>query len=198
MINKILRYSAIGLISAVVLTGCSSKSEVDVSNQATYTDIEFDGAPSWVMNPNVDGYISDIGSAKPNAGNDFSLQREEAIADARNNLVRQIDIKVSNMFKSYKSTTGSGANATYEATTDSVSKQVASQSLQGSKMKEMWRSKTGTLYVLVVLPTQKVEKEMAESIKTSFKNDEAMYQRFLADQAQGELADELEKMKSGN
>jgi hypothetical protein len=34
---------------------------------------------------------------------------------------------------------------------------------------------------------------VGKSIKTSYGNDKAMYQKFLASQAQGELAKELEK-----
>lgn len=199
MVRMLLKYSAIGLVASLLITGCSSKQEVDASKEyGSYIDNEFAGAPEWVLNPNVDGYIADIGSAKPNAGNDYSLQREEAIADARNNLVRQIEIKVNNMFKSYKTTTGTGDNGTYDSTVESVSKQIASRTLVGSKMVKQWRSKTGTLYVLVVLDSTNVANMIGNSIKTSFNNDEAMYKRFLADKAQGELEAELEKMKESN
>jgi hypothetical protein len=35
---------------------------------------------------------------------------------------------------------------------------------------------------------------MEKSVKTSFKNDKALYQKFLASKAQGELEAELEKL----
>ena len=46
---------------------------------------------------------------------------------------------------------------------------------------------------MVGISTEEVEEKMEDSVKTSYKNDKAMYQRFLAEKANGELASELEK-----
>jgi hypothetical protein len=191
MLKIISKTLALSFLAATIFTGCGSK-EAKVPEQATYVDAEFDGAPQWVLSPFVEGAVADMGSAKRNAGNDFSFQREEAIADGRNNLTRQLSIKVSNMIKTFKSST----SETYDKSIDSVSKQIASKTLLGSKATKMWRSKTGTLYVLVVLNADLVKDQMDQTIKTSFKNDKAMYQKFLASKAQGELDNELEKLEN--
>ncbi len=115
------------------------------------------------------------------------------MADARSNLAKQSSIKVNTMFKSYKGVTGSGKNATFDKASDSVSKQIASQTLSGTKVKDTWISRSGTLYILMVVDTESVSNMMEKAVKTSFKNDEAMYQQFLASKAQGELERELEK-----
>lgn len=183
---KTIKILAATFAVSLLLVGCGSK------EPKTYTDPEFDGAPKWVMVPFVEGAISEVGSAKKNAGNDFGFQREEAMANARDNLARQISTKVKNMFKSYKTTT-TAADGTFDKTTEAVSKQITNQTLAGSRQKDMWRSKSGTLYVLVVLDTKSVSTLMGDSAKSAYKNDQAAYQRFLAAQAQGELDAELAK-----
>lgn len=180
------------VIGTLLFTGCSNK-EMQTSGDV-YVDPELQGAPSWVLMPVVEGTVSEVGSAKRNAASDIGFQRNEAMADARDNLARQIESKVSNMFKSYKATTGSGESGTFDASVENVSKQIASQTLRGTVVKNTWISKTGTLYVLMAIDTQTVADMMEKSIKTSFKNDKALYQKFLASKAQGELEEELEKL----
>ena len=193
MLKNILKTTALGLVTATFLVGCGSTTKpATPKKEAVYVDAEFQGAPQWVMAPFVEGAIADVGSAKRNAGNDFSFQREEAIADARNNLARQLSVKVNTMMKTFKSSTAE----TFDKSIESVSKQIASQTLVGSKTTKVWVSKTGTLYVLVVLNPEIVKNQMEKSIKTSFKNDKAMYQKFLASKAQGELDKELEKLEN--
>jgi len=172
--------------------GCGSEQP----QKSLYTDPELEGAKSWVMMPYVEGYVADIGVAKRNAGNDFSFQRQEAMADARSNLAKQIAVKVNTMFKSFKAATGSAGDATFDKSSESVSKQIASQTLRGTRIKDTWISKTGTLYVLMIVDSKSVAKLMEKQIKTSFKNDKAMYQKFLAAKAQGELDAELAKAQN--
>lgn len=174
-----------------LFVGCAGTNpNVSSSN----TNHELKDAPKWVMNPFVKGYITELGSASKNAGNDFSFQREEAMANARDNLAKQISTKTSNMFKSFKAATGSGTSATFDKSSETVSKQIASQTLSGSRVQDTWISNSGTLYILMVLDTKAVENMMEESVKTSFKNDKALYQKFFASKAQGELTSELEKL----
>lgn len=191
MTKLVLKSLAIGVMTASLFTACSQSNQPQ--QEAVYVDPEFQGAPSWVMNPMVEGAISDIGSAPKNAANDFGFQRDEAVANARDNIAKQLQVKVSNLFKSFKSSTGSGKDGTFDKSVESVSKQITSQTLSGSKMIKQWRSRTGTMYVQVVLDSSIVKNQMEKSIKTSFKNDKALYQKFLAAKANKELDKELEK-----
>ena len=177
-------------MASIVFTSCTT-TQPKVSEK--YIDMELKDAPKWVMMPEVKGYIAELGSASKNAGNDFSFQREEAMADARDNLTKQISIKVNNMFKSFKSITGSGKDSTFDKSSEKVSKQIASQTLSGTKVKDTWISRSGTLYILMVIDTDIVSDMMEKAVKTSFNNNKALYQKFLASKAQGELEQELEK-----
>lgn len=187
------------LAATLFFTGCGKeapapKAAAPVAEEV-YVDPELQGAPKWVMMPFVEGTIAEVGSAGRNAGNDLSFQREEAMADARDNLAKQISVKVNNMFKSFKSVTGTGADATFDKSSERVSKQIASQTLSGTRVKDTWISRSGTLYVLMIVDTNSVTDMMEKATKTSFKNDKALYQKFLASKAQGELDKELEKLE---
>ena len=185
---KFINIVALALI--FVLAGCSSKNLGNIP-------AELKGAPEWVFDPSVKGSIASVGSAPRNAGSDFSFQRQEAMGSARDEMARQMSVKVGNMLKSFKSATGSGDDATFDRSTESVSKQIASQTLQGSRSKNIWLSPNGTMYIHVILDTESVIEAMEQAVKTSYKNDKAIYQKFLAKKAQDELKEELEAFQTG-
>jgi hypothetical protein len=193
---KLTKTLASGLVLAAVLTGCNQPTvNAQPAQQEIYVDPEFQGAPDWVMNtPFINGKLTAIGSAPRNAGNDIQFQKELAIGTARDNLARQVSVSVKNMLKKFVSTTGTGKDGTYDNASENVSKQIANETITNSRAIKSWISRTGTFYVLVVKDTASVVNSMDEKVKTSFKNDKAMYQRFLHAKAQGELEKELEKM----
>lgn len=179
--KKILLMASMAL--ALTFTACSNKEPV-------YVDPEFKGAPNWVLNySDTKNTITAVGSAQKNAGNDYAFQKQEATANARDNLSQQIEVKVNNMFKSFKSTTGAGVDGTYDKATEAVSKQISSQTITGSKINKSWRSMTGTLYVQVSLNKDLIVKDI--KAKTSHLNDNALFQKFLAEKAQKELSAEV-------
>jgi len=186
-------------VSSLLFIGCGADPKPQLPKakkiaKDTYVNPELQGAPKWVLMPQVKGYIAEMGSAPANMGNDISFQREEAMADARSNIARQIKTKVNTMFKSYKGVTGGGKDATFDKSSESVSKQIASQMLEGTVVKDTWISRSNTLYILMILDTKNVVSAMNDAMSTSFKNDKAMYQKFLASKAQDELTQELEKL----
>jgi hypothetical protein len=185
---------ASAVVIATILTGCMGDKVPEKQTDADFR-CKQDGqlAPKWTCNPYLEGSIVALGVAPTNAGNDLGMQRAEAIAEGRDALANQISVKVSTLFKSYKATTGSGSASTFDKATSKVSKQLASQTLTGSRGVEAWKSNVGTLYILVGLNNDPVKQQMEKAVKTSFKNDKAMYQKFLAAKANGELDAELEK-----
>ena len=197
--NNLLKTCLTLTIASIVFIGCSQKEVEKKKMLEADFRCKQDGilAPKWTCNPVAKGSIAAVGIAKMNAGFDKSLQRVEAMADGRDALASQITIKVSNLFKTYKGTTGGGDASTFDKATSFVSKQLASQTLNGSKAIDSWKnSVTNELYLLVVVSNEPIKEKMNNAIKTSFKNDQAMYQKFLASQANGELDKELEKAKN--
>lgn len=182
-------------VATAVLTGCTGGAAPAAAPAPFVEMCMQDGAqaPEWTCNPYLEGSIVALGVAQKNAGNDQGMQRAEAIAEARVALVNQLNVKVSTMFKSFKATTGSGDSATFDKSNSQVSKQLASETLQGSRAVKTWKSAAGTMFVLVGISNEPVKQKMEAAVKTSFKNDGAMYQKFLAAKEQGELDKELEK-----
>jgi len=181
-------------VIATILSGCMGSQAPEKQAEPDFR-CKQDGqlAPKWTCNPYLEGSIVALGVAPSNAGNDLGMQRAEAIAEGRDALANQLSVKVSTMFKSYKATTGTGTEGTFDKANSKVSKQLASQTLQGSRGVESWKSNSGTMYILVGLSNEPVKAQMEKAVKTSFKNDKAMYQKFLAAKANGELDAELEK-----
>ena len=191
--KRVLATTALAF-SLIGLTGC-------MNSQPNFEQCKIDGAeaPSWVCDggATMEGGLFAVGSAEPNPiGRSF--QRTEATAAARDALARQISIKVKNMFKQFQATTGIGDAQTADKATQNVSKQVASQTLAGSKVIKTWVSPKGTMYVLVGMPDPKaVQQTVKNAVKTSLKNDQALWQKFLAQKADKELDAAVDKEFGG-
>jgi len=185
---------AFGLLG---LTGCMNQPQPQ--EDVEQCTIEGKHAPSWVCDGGamMEGGVFAVGSAEPSPlGRSF--QRTEAAAAARDSLARQIKIKVKNMFKQFQATTGIGDAQTAEKATQNVSKQVAQATLAGSKVMKVWMSPKGTMYVLVGMPDPKaIQAEVKKAVKTSLKNDNALWQKFLAQKADKDLDAAVDKEFGG-
>jgi len=188
--KKILATTALAF-SLIGLTGCVGNAQPNVEQ----CSIDGTQAPQWVCDggATMEGGIFAVGSAEKNPiGRSF--QRQEATAAARDALSRQISIKVKNMFKQFQATTGIGDAQTAEKATQNVSKQISAQTLQGTKVMKTWFSPTGAMYVLVGMPDpQAVQQEVKKAVKTSLRNDNALWQKFLAQKADKELEEAVNK-----
>lgn len=184
MFIKLITMAGLG---ALLMTGCSNKDlDVDAHVKNEQMANELDGAPKWVMSygENED-MIYGIGIAEPSYG-DIAFQKTVAMASGRDEISRIIGTKVKNMLKSYKEKTGT-TSGTFDKVTSDVSKQVSHQILNGSKRESWWISRSGNLYVLVSIPKANVKEMIKEATNSSFRNNEAMWQKFQSKQAQDEL-----------
>jgi ribosomal protein S20 len=155
---------------------------------------DLEDAPSWVLDggSSEDDGAAAVGSAKiGRAGMNFA--RTEAMAYARDELARQLGLKVKNMVKNFAQTTGIGDKETVDKVSSQVSKQVTNETLSGSKQKEMWISPGNDLYLLVSIDGDSLRNSVKNSVRTSLKNQEALWQQFQAKKANEELDKEIEK-----
>jgi len=185
--KKLLTTSLLALGIAGFMAGCNNSQPT----QQNVEQCQMDGAnaPSWVCDGGamMEGGIFGVGSAEKTPLG-ISFQRTEAAAGARDALARQLKVKVANMFKQFQATTGIGDAQTAEKATQNVSKQVAKATLSGSKVMKAWLSPKGTMYVLVGMPDPKaVAQEVKKAVKTTFHNDQALWQEFKAKKADQEL-----------
>jgi hypothetical protein len=120
----------------------------------------------------------------------MNMQRTVAMGAARDELARQTEVKVKNMLESWTRTTGAGDAQTYEANIANVSKQVSSVTLQGSKQLNRFVTPDGTLVLLVGMSDQA---QIKDNIKSSLKNEDALWQQFQSQKAQEAVDAEIEK-----
>ena len=151
--------------------------------------------PQWYQEPTVlgDKYAA-AGSAKPNKAHDLELQKIEAAAVARAELARQMNVRVKDMYKRATQELGIGEDQTMDHAVQYATKQIADVTLQQSQQKKLFLdSETGILYTLYALDAKIVDQKLKNSVKSSFKNDEAMWQKFQATQVWKELDGEAKQ-----
>jgi len=189
VMKRMTSFLVVLILSFVIFGGCASNpSKVE---EPTLKD-EFANAPKWVLNTSAEGVLSAVGSAKMSkAGMQFT--RTKAMANGRDELARIMSVKVKNLVKNFTQTTGISDDETVDTVSSQVSKQVANQTLAGSRQKDLWISPSGELFVLVVLDPATVAEAIKESIKTGYKNEKALWQQFQAKKAFEELDEEIEK-----
>jgi LPP20 lipoprotein len=192
MKSRVLTNAVVATALALFATGCAQE-QSPVAQAPVQIQNKFAGAPSWVLNPSMEGGICAVGIAgvTPAGG---SFQTTMAMANGRDELVRQLELKVSNMVKDFTQVTGVGNAATVDKVSSTVSKQVASQTLAGSKRKSTWVAGDGEMYVLMVLDPSSVAKATKDAVTSSYKDDKALWQQFQSKKAQDELAADIDKM----
>lgn len=190
MIKTISSLALAGLLAATI-TGCGGAApapEETVDDRCRVGSGQL--APEWVCIQSIEGaeYAAvGIGQSK-----NESMKRKMAISRARANLAHQIETKVKSKVEDFMRSTGNGDAETIDAVTTNVSKQTAKVTLTGSRVVKQWPSKDGSLYVLVAVSPESekaINKKAQETVKTSFKNDEALWQQFQSKNA----LDDLEK-----
>jgi len=164
-----IRLIFIFIIPIFIILGCAKKEpELESSLRGKC----FEGAPKWVINPEIAGDLSAVGSAKVGkAGIQFA--KTEATALARDEIARIMGVKVKNMVRNFVQVTGVGDNETVDRVSKQVSTQVANQLLVGSKAKAQWLSPCNELFVLVTLDPKEAGRAVKEAVITSYKNQQA-------------------------
>lgn len=185
-------YLVAGVAMTAVLAGCGGKKE-QVAD-CVFPDDPGTAAPGWVCDEPVEGVeVSAVGSAdKSRAGHDFMKQM--AATSARVQLAQRMKVTVQNMIKQYVETTGAADDETVDKALTSVTKQITNETLVGTRIYKTRTSPNGTLYVLLGMDADSVANAAENAIKTSMKNERALWQQFKAQKGQDELAAEISKM----
>ena len=193
MMNK-AAYLIAGAAISAFLVGCGGKTKPDTPD-CVFPDATGSSAPGWICDEPVEGIeISAVGSAqKSGAGHDFMKQM--AATSARVQLAQRMKVQVQNMIKQYVETTGAAESETVDKVMTSVTKQITNETLIGTRILKTRTSPNGSLYVLVGMDEASVEQAAEQALKTSMKNERALWQQFKAQKGQDELAAEIAKME---
>lgn len=182
------------LVSLVLLAGCGTSSQKSTAGMGE--------VPKWVASPQVEQGIA-VTECVP-ASDNFSLDRKEAVANARASLAQQIQTKVRAMDKTYQRRIRADDKTTTGTTFETVSKQLTEETLKGTAPKqtgyEMLNEKKHMCVMLTMGGSQMKEffdKLMREAdADVNPQDEEILYQEFKAKQAQEEMEEELSSSSS--
>lgn len=179
----------VGLGMAFLAAGCASTGEKEEKGMA--------GVPEWVSNPSYEDGIAAT-ECIPKSSN-FSLDRKEALANARQALAQQIDLRVKAMDKTYQRRTRGDEETSTGSTFESVSRQVTETKLDGSRAVKTGYVNLGgdkNMCVMAAFGDSKMQEIFDEIVKASDReinaqDEDVLYQEFKAEQAQEQLDEEL-------
>lgn len=191
MIKTILSVTFASLLT-FAMSGCSKDVEVAKSVEEFGCKQEGVKAPQWTCIPESEKYYAGVGIAEKSAAG-MDHMRRVAMANGRSDLAQQIETVVKDKISLYTGTTGVAATETVDKTAESVTKQVAKVNLNDSKAVDMWTAPSGAIYMLVTVSKNEANKQIRDNIKTSFNNDNALWQQFKAKNALEELEKEFEE-----
>lgn len=192
MNRLMLSFAAIGV--SIGLVACGGK---DAVKTAAVPDCVFPNtstaAPGWVCDEPVPGLdVQAVGIAEQSKAG-ISFMKDMAAADARGRLAEQTKIRVQKMVKKYLGTTGVGDSETVDAAASSTLKTITNETLVGSKVYKSRTGPEGRYFVLLGLDAMAAEKITQNAVQTSMKNDQALWQQFLAQKSFDEMAADIAK-----
>ncbi len=181
-----------------VFAGCASTGDKkQEAYRCNFPDTQV-AAPDWICDKAVPGWeVQASGTGEPTAaGHDF--QKQMAMASARVALAQQLKVHVKNLITKFTQVSGIGKGEAVDNVNKSATQTITDQSLEGSKIIESVKGPDGKLYVLMGLDSKAAEQLTQAAIKTSYKNDQALWQQFQAKKGIDELASEIAKQRAAD
>ncbi|MEA2091411.1 MAG: LPP20 family lipoprotein [Campylobacterota bacterium] len=180
MIKTLTSIALAGLIAATI-SGCGAEPKPEEVADFRCKQ-ENTLAPKWTCVPMVEGAYAGVGVAQKSAAG-MGHMRRVALANGRSDLAQQIKAQVKDKVETFTRTTGVGDSETVDQVTTAVSKQIAKVDLQGSKAVDSWTAPSGSIYMLVTVPESTVNGEVKKAVKTSYQNEQALWQQFQSKNA---------------
>lgn len=172
------------LLVSIALIGCGGSKK---ANKTKMKEI-----PEWFLDtPNDPNYVIAASSA---VSRDLQMAVNTATEEARVQIARELETKVSGLFKRFREEVGVGEDAEFLSQTTDVSKSVVSTTLNGTKVrkKEIVQEGGGIrAYVLMEMALGPVN----EALLNKIKQQQNMYTRFRASQGFQELEKDVEKFE---
>ena len=176
-------------LCGILAAGCSTAAK-KIDNEAL--EEEFKNAPEWVLTGHLKETTSAVGSAKIGKGG-LQFARTEALATGRDELARQVSVKVETLVNNFAQQTGIGDDQMLDAFSKQVSRQITDETLAGSRQQDIWISPSADVYVLVVMDNEQIKTAVRRQMVSSYRQDDARWQEFKAKNGAEELDRELER-----
>lgn len=183
----------LSLPAVALLSACSSS---EPTQQTVLGEI-----PSWILNPQVEEGIA-VSECVLWSGN-MSIDKQQAIANARTSLAQRIETRVSALDKTYRDKVEVTSGVESGSTFSSVSKQVTQQTLTGTnpiKTDIVKIADKDNLCVLVAIGQASTKAIFDGLVNASERpmnaeQKDVLYQEFKAQRAELQLDQELETFK---
>jgi hypothetical protein len=186
MNKKISALVAIVLLVSAVFVSCASapkdkKTEAPVVTVKPVIGKEGIPQPEWVnkIPKSADSFYA-VGYGNMTSKQN-SIMRAEA--DAKDQIARWVGTSVKNALTNYTNESGSGTNKQVLDYMESISKQVADQTLVGVERDESWVDPDGAVYVLCSFPKANVGKGFQDTVQSFQRNEAAAFADFKAKEA---------------
>lgn len=142
--------------------------------------------PDFYQNPpTATDSIYGVGSARMST---LDLSRTAALARARDDIARQVEIAVRNAITDYAQQAGEGGNQQALNFTETISKQIANVTLQGVKTVKVQVNEDGMVYALVSYQISNLKIAAQDQFK---RNEASAFAEFKATDALKALDTEL-------
>lgn len=184
-------FTKAGLLSALFLAACQPLS---VERAAS--------VPDWVAAPQVKEGLAAT-SCVAYSGH-FDIDKKQAIANARQELVQQISLRVKTLDETYARKTQAAGGAVAGGVFESVSRQVAEETLSGSvpeKVAVLTIAGKEQMCAMVTLQPERTRTLFAQlvsaaKVSLAAQDEAALYEEFKAFKAQERLDRALEQTRS--
>ncbi len=167
--------------SLILLTSCAANVKIE----------------PWVTNPpRAEDAFYGVGEAKMASS---TLGRQAAAGRARIDIATAISVKVAFLLRDMLEQ--SGINGEAIQYTQSVSKQIVEVQLEGAeiiKSQRIEKSGTITWFVLVEYPVGAAREMSVDLAKQEMRRQEALYNKFVAEQGFEKLDEELDKLSGSD
>lgn len=195
-----MKFKLISLFfSSLVLVACSKEvinAPVAAIPDCVFADGSNQAAPDWVCGAPLEGVaLSAVGYSEKSAAGPNYMKQMAATA-ARVELAQVLSVDLQNMVKQYVETTGAGDAETVDRVNSVVTRQVTEQKLIGSKVVRQMPTPTGGLVVLVGLNPAEAEEAAEGILRSSMRNEAALFQKLEAEKSFDELAAEIVKRRA--
>ncbi|MGR0278020.1 LPP20 family lipoprotein [Marinomonas dokdonensis] len=190
-----MKFKIVGaMVAAMTLAACSKEvidTPVAAVPECVFADGSNQAAPLWVCGAPVEGVeLSAVGYSEKSAAGPNYMKQMAATA-ARVELAQVLSLDLQNMVKQYVETTGAGDAETVDRVNSVVTKQITDQTLIGSKVIRQIPTPSGGLVVLVGLDPEQAGDVAQDILRTSMKNEAAVFQKLQAEKSFDELAEEI-------
>ncbi|MCZ6679515.1 MAG: hypothetical protein O7E52_19975, partial [Candidatus Poribacteria bacterium] len=123
-------------VTTVLIIGCGGGKQIEGGTELK--------VPEWFTNiPEDPNYLY---AATTETSKDLQMAITNAQTAGRNEIARQLEVKVNSLFKRFREEVGIGEDAEFLSQVTDVSKQVTSQALMGSQTKKQEVVKEGVIY----------------------------------------------------